>query len=322
MRYYKKKDMYFFSDDEKKEAHNISVIDYLEKNYGFAFKKVRGGYRCVQHNSLFVHNDEKSWFWNSQGFGGGDIIAFIQKYDKKSYAEALLQILQPSAHTEYKTFEKAPENPIEPQERELILPPKKNGKYTNVFAYLTKTRCIDPAIVSTLLHKKFLYQDTHNNCVFVGYNKAGLPAYASIRTTLTNLQYRKEAIGSDKNNGFFLYGYDKCKIFVFEAPIDLLSHATLSNIAENNNRAWLNESRLSLGGVCDNALEHYLKDNPECSEICFCLDNDPAGIAATEKYTAKYLDKGYKVTSDVPLHKDFNEDLQSICNKTHQKIKK
>ena len=37
MYYYKKKDMYIFSDEEKQQAHNISVIDYLQRVYGFSF---------------------------------------------------------------------------------------------------------------------------------------------------------------------------------------------------------------------------------------------------------------------------------------------
>lgn len=49
-------------------------------------------------------------------------------------------------------------------------------------------------------------------------------------------------------------------------------------------------------------------------QICFCLDNDAAGIEATEKYMAKYADMGYKVTREIPKLKDFNEDLVNIVN--------
>lgn len=314
MRYYPKSGIYSFSPEEKSEAHNISVIDYLQRNYGFNFKKVHGGYRCEQHNSLFVHDDEKSWFWNSHGFGGGDVIAFVQKFNNKTYAEALLEILKPSAPLEQKNYTKAPENMPEPQERELILPPKKNGKYNCTFAYLTKTRCIDQSIVTLLLHKKFIYEDTCSNVVFVGYNKQGFPAYASMRSTNTNHRFRREAIGSDKNNGFYINGFDKTRIYVFEAPIDLLSHATIKNIMTGDNRAWLNDTRISLGGVCDNALEHYLSEHPNVKEIHFCLDNDAAGIAATEKYMQKYFKMGYNTVAEPPASKDYNDELKAMCN--------
>ena len=73
MRYNKDKDMYFFTSEEKAEAHNISVIDYLQRNYGFTFKRDGNGFRCREHNSLFIHSDEKSWYWNRHGFGGGGV---------------------------------------------------------------------------------------------------------------------------------------------------------------------------------------------------------------------------------------------------------
>lgn len=312
MRYYPKSGIYSFSDEEKAEAHNISVIDYLQRNYSFNFKKVHGGYRCEQHNSLFVHNDEKSWYWNSHGFGGGDVIAFVQKYENKSYAEALVEILKPSVPSEQRTYTKAPENKLEPQERELILPPKKNGKFNRAFAYLTQTRCIDQSIVTLLLHKKFIYEDMRGNVVFVGYNKQGFPAYASVRSTNTNHRFRREAVGSDKNNGFYINGFDKSKVYVFEAPIDLLSHATMKNISTGDSKAWLNDTRISLGGVCDNALEHYLSEHSDVKEIRFCLDNDSAGNEATEKYMQKYSKRGYSVVSEPPASKDYNEDLQAM----------
>ncbi|MGN1127232.1 MAG: hypothetical protein ACI4RI_07300, partial [Ruminococcus sp.] len=104
MFYYKKKDMYIFDNNEKQEAHNTSVTDYLTSNYGLTFKKDGRGYRCREHNSLFVNSDDKSWYWNSRYVGGGDIIAFVQKFDdmlnlrpcELEYSEALKIILKPN----------------------------------------------------------------------------------------------------------------------------------------------------------------------------------------------------------------------------------
>lgn len=315
MFYLKEKDMYIFTKEEKAEANNTSVIDYLNKNYGYTFKRSGNGYRCCEHESLFIHDDEKSWYWNSHGYGGCDVIEFVKKHEHKSYEEALKSILNPIIAEKTIGYSKAPAKNDLPKERELLLPAKKDGKYNRVYAYLTKTRCIDPVIVSTLLRKKFIYEDTRNNCVFVGYNKLGLPAYASLRTTYTERQFRHDAIGSDKSNGFYIRGYNRNKIYVFEAPIDLLSHATLSNIKSNNVCEWLNTTRLSLGGVSDKALARFCIDYPEVNEIIFCLDNDAAGKEATEKYMLKYADKGYAVHYEPPTLKDYNDDLQNLIKK-------
>jgi hypothetical protein len=126
---------------------------------------------------------------------------------------------------------------------------------------------------------------------------------------MTEHKFRRDAVGSNKSNGFYLKGYDRKKVYVFEAPIDLLSHASICNMSKKDCRDWLNCTRLSLGGVSDNALDHFLIDYPEVEEICFCLDNDSAGKEATEKYMLKYADKGYKVSSQPSAFKDYNEDL-------------
>lgn len=309
MYFYKKKQMWIFTKEEKDAAHNISVIDYLQKNYGFSFKPDGQGFRCREHNSLYVHPDEKAWYWNSHRMGGGDVIEFVSKYENMDYAEALVRIINPT-QSDSICYVKAPER-TEPQEHILLLPPKTQGQFKRVFAYLTKTRCIDPKIVGCLIHNKFIYEDMCGNCVFVGYDKTGLPAYAAIRSTNTNSRYRRDSTGSDKANGFYLKGFNKKKLYVFEAPIDLLSHATLKNLESGNSREWLDSTRLSLAGVSDNALKHFLNEYPEVEEICFCLDNDAAGINATEKYMAKYADWGFKVSSEPPTHKDYNEDLQA-----------
>lgn len=68
---------------------------------------------------------------------------------------------------------------------------------------------------------------------------------------------------------------------------------------------------LSLGGKSDVALDEFLKNKP-IAEITFCLDNDDAGKHATEQLSDKYALKGYAVSKDIPLNKDFNDDLKAF----------
>lgn len=330
MFYYKKKDIYIFDNSEKAEAHNTSVTDYLTRNYGLTFKPDGRGYRCREHNSLYVNQDDMSWYWNSQSVGGGDIVSFVQKFDDRldfrfkelDYAEALKIILKPTLSenrpntpTYKSTYKKAPEL-SESDKPELVLPQHKEGKYDRLFAYLIKTRKIDKDIVSCLVHHKYLYEDTRGNIVFVGKDKNKEVKYATIRGTLTDKQFRMDCLGSDKANGFYLNGYDKSTLYVFEAPIDLLSHATLENISAGNNKAWLNKCRLSLAGVSDNALEHYLSEYKNIENIVFCLDNDKAGINTTNKYMEKYSNLGYNCSSSPATYgKDYNDELKYLKSK-------
>lgn len=336
MFYYKKKGMYIFDNNEKAEAHNTSVTDYLSRNYGLTFKSDGRGYRCREHNSLYVNKDDMSWYWNSQGVGGGDIVAFVQKFDNRldlravqlEYAEALKIILQPitsenKATTTYKSNYKKVIK-VEKEERpDLKLPKKKDGRFNRVFAYLIQTRKIDKNIVSCLVHHKYIYEDIKGNVVFVGKNKNKEIKYATIRGTLTDKQFRYDCEGSEKEISFYLNGYDKSTLYVFEAPIDLLSHATLDNMVTGTNKAWLDKCRLSLAGLSDVALEHYLSEYPQIKNIVFCLDNDKEAVIATEKHIKKYTEKGYICSSSpAPQGKDYNEYLQLIVNNNIKTILK
>lgn len=325
MKYYAKSNTYSFTDEEKKEASNISVISFCEQNYGLHFKKSGSGYRCQEHNSLYINSNEKLWYWNSRGYGGGDVVAFVQKYANLSFSDALVAILKPnSTNISVTPYTKAPEQNNIPKKYELELPPKKNGKYNHAFAYLCYTRGIDSTIITTLIHKHYIYEDTHKNIVFVGYDENGIPKYGSIKGTNSQVQYRGEAPGSDKDDcgGFSLKGYDKSIVRVFEAPIDLLSDCTIENIKNNSNRAWLNVCRVSLGGTCANALDSFLKKNPEIKEIHFMLDNDDAGQKATNKFMNLYKEQGYDVYDDSPkLYKDVNAMLLAeYSNRTKKAI--
>lgn len=322
MYYLKRKQMWIFNDNDKQVASNVSVVDFLTHHYGFSFKSIGHGFRCREHDSLFVKADERTWYWNSQRIGGGDVLEFVMKYENKSYAKALEVVLNPTQlQSNRPQFKSAPSKvSMRNDAKGLVLPPKAEGQFKRAFAYLTISRCIAPDIVKLLMHKQYIYEDDRGNCVFVGMNKNRTPVYGLIRSTNTNSTFRIDAEGSDKENSFYLKGYNLRKVYVFESPIDLLSHATLTDIRRGK-REWLNATRLSLGGNSDIALAHFIKEYSKVEEICFCVDNDRGGEKAIEAYAQKYRDMGYTVTREVPKLKDFNEDLVNLI-RLHPNIMK
>lgn len=68
---------------------------------------------------------------------------------------------------------------------------------------------------------------------------------------------------------------------------------------------------ISLGGKSDVALDEFLQNNP-ITEITLCLDNDEAGRHASAQFSDKYALKGYTISNDIPLNKDFNDDLKAF----------
>lgn len=171
--------------------------------------------------------------------------------------------------------EKAPSESVEREEPQpLILPPRYEN--TNwVIAYLTQSRCIDRTIVLDMIRQKRLYEskDKHN-CVFLGYDHTGEIRYAFNRGTLSGIRFAGDCPGSSsKDYGFVMEGSSD-RLYVFESPIDALSHATLTKMKGED---YTQDTRLSLGCVSDRALHQYLKDNPAIKRVVLSLDNDKCG---------------------------------------------
>ena len=52
------------------------------------------------------------------------------------------------------------------------------------FAYLVKTRCLDPKVVSVFARRHMIYEDAkYHNAVFVGFDVDGIPRHAHKRGT-------------------------------------------------------------------------------------------------------------------------------------------
>lgn len=322
------------TDKEINEAKEISTTDVISQTHGFTFKKEGSCWKCKEHDSLVVFANGKGWKWWSKDIGGINAIDWLVKIEGLEFRKAVCHLIGKSYTRDYiptKKFRKSEEIKIEPP-KELVLPKPIKAKYTNVYMYLTKTRNIAPEVITDCFKKKLVYQDTHNNVVFVGYDENGVPKYASKRGTYTpkdQKAYKRDCVGSDKSYGFLMKGTLERSVYVFEAPIDALSHATLTlekskgmGIA-NYKESWKKYTRLALGGVSDVALERYIKTNPNLKEISFCLDNDEAGQKNANQYKDKYEKLGYKVniyTVPQGYGKDYNEFLCGYVEFKNQQL--
>ena len=117
-----------------------------------------------------------------------------------------------------------------------------------------------------------------------------------------------EQEGSEKQYSFCVPPLGKsCRVAVYEACIDALAHMTLED-------GWTDKYRLSLGGIAapkegaeqatkkmkrPDALEHFLKEHSEVTEIEICTDNDFAGRWACEQLKEQY-GKNYTVVCNLP----------------------
>lgn len=299
-----------FTPEQIDRAKNVDIIEFLKSYMGFDFKQSGRYYQCKQHNSLVVYGDRRGFVWNSRNISGGDTIDFMRKVEGKSFPEAVEAIIGERAVT----YVPAPKYKATVPD-EVVLPEKANGKYSKVFAYLSQARRLSTEVISDFIKSKQLYQDLKGNCVFVGYDENGKAKFGSIRGTLTEKKYRGDCKNSDKRYAFNQIGADITRLYIFEAPIDLMSHCTLTDEVYEVKGAYKQQTRLALCGSSDVALEAFLEKHKEVKVLNFRLDNDDAGRKSVSIYKAKYEARGYIVNAVFSKNKDINEDLIRHENK-------
>ena len=293
-----------FTNEEIEQAKNIDILEYLSSK-GYSFKKAGTGYLLNPHSSFMIFPNTNSWFYYKENTGG-DLIRFLEYYENKNFTEAMLELIGETT-TEKRTFTKYV--PIVEEKGEIILPAS-NKDNKRAYSYLTKTRGIDSQIVNELLKSGDIYENDKCGVVFVSKDKENKIKFACVRSTNPNSSFRQDVKNSTKEYGFKTIGKSD-KLFVFEAPIDLLSHATISKM---QGKDWKEDNRIALGGVSDRALSKFLEDNNHIKEIILFLDNDETGIENAKKIAKKYgNDYNVKIFTS-SKGKDLNETLITYKN--------
>ena len=243
-----------------------------------------------------------AWFDHKNQVGGG-AIQFMRYFYGMDFQTAMNELLgrsvAPIAHSPPKAAV---------QEIKKFHLPKANENMHRVYAYFIKQRFISPEIITHFAKQHTLYEDAeHHNAVFVGMDENGAPRQAHLRSTNSfGKAFRITCEGSDTRYSFAHFG-ESGKLFVFEAPIDMLSYLTLHS--EN----WQKHSYIAMNGVYENAVFTALKNHCNLSEIVLCTDNDAGGIDAAERLTDILHENGYEsVSRIIPKNKDFNEDLKQL----------
>lgn len=278
----------YYTQEQIDRANQADLADFL-RGQGEQLERAGNEYRWKRHDSLTVRGNK--WYRHSQSKGGGPV-DFLMEFFGKSFTEAvqLLTGEQGSVKPEQTA-------PAEPQFRL----PMRNGSTAAVMKYLTEARRIDEDVAGFFISTGDIYEDAdRHNAVFVGRDENGIPRYAHSKGTAGS--FRLDVKGSDKAFNFCYRGEGE-KLFVFEAPVDLLSFLCLFK------KDWRERSYLSLGGVGEKALLRFLSDRPNIKTVFLCLDNDEAGNDACSRLV-KLMPEGYTVNRLAPLFKDWNEVLQ------------
>ena len=295
-----------FTEEQKVMANFVDLEQFLRMR-GEKLERVGREHKLIYYDGSGKHDSitlrGSTWFDHKNQVGGGAIKFMQEFYDmdfQTAVQELLGQTITPLSH--------APSKAVvhEEKTKEFKLP-EANSNMHRVFAYLIKQRFISPDIISHFAKQHTLYEDKqHHNAVFVRLDENGVPRQASKRSTNSfGKTFRITCEGSDTRYSFAHFGENE-RLYVFEAPIDMMSFLTLYP------KDWQKHSCIAMNGVYENAVLAALKNHSNLSEVILCVDNDEGGIEAVDRLRDILNENGYSnVKRLAPPYKDWNEVLKA-----------
>ncbi len=282
-----------FTEEQKERARTADIAELLRargeklKRSGSEYVWREGADKVTIRGNLWFHHYDRV---------GGDAIEFVKRYFNKSFPEAVSFLTGGSGVI----LQAAPVPKPEPAAIEMPAP---HENMRQVYAYLIRRRGIDKGVLDAFVRKGLIYESAqYHNAVFVGLNPIGRAVHAHMRSTGADRAYKVNAANSMPEYSFHWNGSDG-ELYVFEAPIDLLSFICLH--PEN----WRAHSYAAACSTSPRVLYQMLADNAKLERVYLCYDNDGPGQAAAERTREKLAERGIGCEILVPGRKDWNEDL-------------
>ncbi|WP_195199101.1 DUF3991 and toprim domain-containing protein [Faecalispora jeddahensis] len=291
----------YFTDEQKKRANSVDLVDFLQRQGEKLLPSGRDK-RLARDHSITVRGNR--WYDHSAQ-EGSYAIDLVKRLYSLSFPEAVSLLLGGEQGVEYRQHNKS----SEPEQRKPFVLPPAHTDMRRVFAYLIKQRCISREVLSEFAKEKLLFEDAeYHNAVFVGFDEKGIARHAHKKSTATGSSFRINVEGSNPAYSFHYISKNPYPhtLFVFEAPIDLLSYISL------HPQNWKNSSYVALNGVSEQPVLKLLELYPQLQRVTLCLDNDEAGLKAASRIHKTLRQQGFEtVLYDISAHKDWNEDLKA-----------
>lgn len=294
-----------FTDEQKFRANNVDLVDFLEKR---GEKLIPSGRekRLESDHSITVRGNE--WYDHSSE-QGGYAIDFVKNFYGLTFPEAVTLLLGGEQGGVYR-----PASEKKQEVKKQFALPNPHSDMRRVYAYLVKTRLIDREVINYFAKEKLLYESREkskdgmkefHNAIFVGYDENGVPRHAHKRGLYTmGKGFKGNVDNCNPEYSFHCIGQSN-QLYVFEAPIDMLSYITL------HPKDWVNHSYVALCGVSEYAMLKMIELNSHLNNVVLCLDHDEAGIEASEKYQDLLSEKGITCEIEQSIYKDWNEDIKA-----------
>ena len=298
-----------YTQEEKERANRVNLEALLLRSGEELLPSGREK-RLGSNHSITIRGN--CWYDHAEETGGL-AIDFVKMYYGKTFSEAMAFLLSeegvlPAVAVDTLTEQK--------EKKPLEVPPKSRDM-KRLYAYLIKKRKLDVKIVNHFVRIGLLYESSeqskktgkfYHNAIFVGKDAAGTIQHIHKKGLYSG---GKNFKGNQEGNNpaySFQYRGKSDKVYVFEAPVDLLSYLSMYP------QKWQQHSYIALMGVGGKALMQFLEERPDVATVVFALDNDPAGQKAIARLAEQVtnLPQDYQIQVEQSILKDWNEDLQAI----------
>ena len=303
------------------QVRNIPLREVLDR-YGFEAKREGTTLRAKSdlHNIVVTGS---MWFDNKAGIGGAgaiDLVIHLAKVDFSGACRSLADEFLPLAAGQTAlSFPKRWQEPSHPEKKSFeelaaIYAVRDDSNWQIARAYLVEQRKISPPLVDELHARGSIYANDHRpnpSLVFLHRDQHGKVRGASLRDTKHQSAFRP-CLGN-KLTAWFTIGNlaEADRIAAVESPIDALSYYSLFGCRGGG---------LAVVSCAGATVPHelMLQACDRRQALVVALDNDPAGERGRRKTQNETTDwKGFKLLSDCPKHKDWNDDLTAVIQRLH-----
>ncbi len=284
-----------FTEQQREQARRTDLTAFLwqcgeeVKKSGTEFVWLDHGQRVTIRGNLWFHQYEQV---------GGDAIDFACRFYGMDYPEAvrlMLAMLSMGIGTV--------QGPVEPFAKPPLELPPEHENMRRVYGYLLRRRGIHKDVLDAFAYRGLVYESAdYHNAVFVGIDREEKPRHIHKHSTAAQGSFKGNASGSEPEYSFHWTGGGDT-LFLFEAPIDMLSYITL------HRQSWKSQSYAAACGVSEKVLWQTLKDRPYIRNVRVCFDNDMPGQKAAQRISEALNEKNIRNSILVPTRKDWNEDL-------------
>lgn len=278
-----------------------SIQKYLDLK-GIPYKyDDRNFIRLRDHDSLVIDirstskKPYETFYWNSQGVGG-NLYNFIKYYEGVEKSRDIMKILRNmSPELAHAKKHYAPIVHYDPKRWQGV------ADHRQVTNYLVNQRKLDPNLVGALFKANLIRQLPNGNAYFVWRDTKGKEIGGDQQGTMIDHQHfgkrgtlKMIGKGSEPKAGFSFQKQNADnpsefkKLYVFESPVDALSHFNMNHNTKENMRY------LSLNGAGSKlkTVDQFMLERGDVGEVHLCLDTDEAGAKGVLKYVRDHQTKG------------------------------